>query len=122
MKIHVVAEAQKGCIVAVYLYEDLKAASDKLEEIKKSDSFNEDNDDTQLFPDTEITETQKFSVVEYRGDVAVNVLYSDQTQEDAARITNMLNAGMLPERRTLGYHYEMNTPPGAPAVARVAMF
>ena len=119
-KIHAVVHVFQGCAEDVYLFEDIKAAKQKLAEIQKD--LDKETDDAQLFRDVEITEVAepKFSVVKFRGDVAVDVLFSDIPQKEAAKITHRLNMGMREERRAQGYHFEMKqyTPPGTPSVDR----
>ena len=109
VKVHVVVEAYKGCIEDVHVYDDSKAAEDKLKAIKADPDFNEDEDDAQLYQDVEVVErvTPRFKVVEFRKDAALNVLFSDKTQEEAANIVHVLNVGMFPSQRAEGCHYEM---------------
>lgn len=109
VKVHVVVEAYKGCIDAVHVFDDLKAAIDKLEAIKKSPAFSENDDDAQLFLDVEIIKptTPLFRIVEFRKKAFVNVICTDKTQEEAASITHGLNCDMPPAKRAQGYHYEM---------------
>jgi len=49
----------------------------------------------------------RFDVVEFHGDVPFLVLFQNETQERAAKITHMLNVGMRPAARAEGIHYEM---------------
>ena len=68
MKVCVVVEAYKGCIENVYVYKVLTDAQAKLDEIKKDEDFNEDEDDAQLFSDIEVDPQHEAQVKIKRGD------------------------------------------------------
>jgi len=143
-KVHVIVEVFSGVVDAVHVYggENLTGSIGKLKAVRRRVAFKRGVARAELFPSVEIIEAvpanippeamkeaegaygklelPKYEVVEFRGDVAVNVLFTDKTQKEAAEITHMLNVGMLQERRDQGFHVEMRAQASDPKGKRSA--